>query len=319
MARPKGPSIPDDKIMYFTKQLNRELSHMFQWEGLPQTVPGDYIERVLVHHGYVLYYEDESIGQDVLKAEVSGYNRHNLPVRARTFAPTTNQEVRPQIERNIKYLSSGEDVDFNPATDGVLIMNMAYGEHCQEIVDHFARRMALAQQAFDTQLLWANVPYIFQTSSDETRLSIEKNMQEIFDGNPFIIADKELYRDNQDRTGLPTDIKFLGKEIMDTLNEIKMKFKETVGFKTAGVDKAERVNLEEVQSNDQHTKTVLQIMLEQRQRACEAINEFFNQSITVKLIGEDELEEQQEQIEEEGEEEVHGTSDSGTGTPGGED
>jgi hypothetical protein len=308
MARPNVPTIPDNKIRFYREQLFRELSHLFKWEGLPQTVPQDYLERNLIRRGYVLYYQDENIGNDVLKCEVVGYNRHNQPTTARTFTPTTNNEVNTAITRNIKRLSDGDSVEFNPTTDGVLIQNMEYGQSAREIVDHYAERLALAQQAFDTNLLWANIPYIFQVSSDETRLSIEKMFSDIFSGKPFTIVDNSLFTDNKDRAGLPSGIPFIGKELIDVQNEIMMKFRESVGFNTAGVDKAERVNTLEIKSNDQHTKSVLQIMLEQRQIACDAINKFFGQSVTVDILADD--------IDSpgQGEEEIEdGGSDSGTG------
>ena len=305
MARPKIPTIPDDKIFYFREQLYRELAHMFTWEGLPQAVPQDYLERNLIRYGYVMYYQEESIGQDVLRAEVMGWNRHELPVSARTFTPTTIQEVDTSVTRNIKRLADGDSAqtDFDPKTDCVLIQNMAYGQNMGMIVDHFATRLALAQQAFDTNLMWANIPYIFQTSSDETKLSIERMFSDIFTGKPFIISDKDLFKDNTDRAGVPSGIDFIAKDLMDVKREIMMEFKQTVGFNTAGVDKAERVNTMEIESNDQHTATVVQVMLEQREIAVESINAFFGTSISVSLVGESGVMEQEEMTEEgEGEE-----------------
>lgn len=313
MARSDAPTIPDDKIHYYREQLYRELSHMFKWDNLPQTVPHDYLERTLIRNGYVLFYEDENIGLDVLRAEVMGYNRHNYPTSARTFTPTTNEEVRPQITRNIKRLSDSENVIelFNPKTDGVLISNMEYGQNSREIVEHFAQRLALTQQAFDTNLVWTNIPYIFQVGNDEARLSIEKMFNQIFTGKPFTIVDKYLFADNKDRSGVPTGIPFIGKELMDTRNEIMMKFRETVGITTAGVDKAERTNTLEITSNAQHTKTVLQIMLEQRQIAAENINAFFGTNISVDVIGKEEIEQAEEQQEEN--EDLGEGEDTGTG------
>jgi hypothetical protein len=312
MARPKVPTIPDNKIYYYREQLFRELSHMFEWKGLPTSIPADYIEDNLIRYGYVLFYEDENIGLDALRAEVRGYNRHGFPVQARTFTPNTIGE-KTTIDRNIKRLSDGENVleTFNPTTDGVLIMNMwnsriNKGQHMGMIVDHFAQRLALAQQAFDTNLVWANIPYIFQTSTDETRLSIEKMFADIFSGQPFIITDKSLFTDNKDRAGLPTGIPFIGKDLIDVQNEIMMKFRETVGFDTAGVDKAERVNTLEVQSNDQHTKSVLRIMLQQREIACESINAFFGTNISVELYAEEDMQQTQGG-------DPNGTGDGGTG------
>jgi hypothetical protein len=319
MARPSVPTIPDSKLYFFKEQLYRELSHMFKWNGLPTTVPQDYLERNLVRYGYVMVYEDENIGLDVLRCEVTGYNRHDLPVQARSYTPNTVGE-KTQVFRNIKRLADSQNIleTFDREKDAVLIMNMASGnlnrgQHMGQIVEYFAHRLALAQQAFDTNLIWANLPYIFQTNSDETRLSIEKMFSDIFTGKPFIITDKSLFNDNKDRTGLPTDIKFIGKELMDVQNEIMMKFREMVGFNTAGVDKAERVNTLEIKSNDQHTQSVLQIMLQQREMACEAINAFFGTSISVELFGADQVE-----MTGEGEED-NGTGDGGAGATPGQD
>jgi len=192
-------------------------------------------------------------------------------------------------------------------TDGVLIRNREDGASMKDIVDHYAYRLALAQQAFDTSLLWANVPYIFQVSSDDVKISIEKMFNDIFTGKPFVIVDKYLLADNKDRAGVP-GVPYIGKELMDTLNEIMMKFRQTVGIETAGVDKAERVGKFEVDSNEQHTKTALRIMLEQRQLACESINAFFNLNITVSVVGVRNNTDQDEW--EEGEDDVY--SDNGT-------
>lgn len=282
------PQLPDNLVNFYREQLYRELSHMFKWNNLPTTVPQDYLERSLVRHGNVLFYEHPGIGLDILQAEVIGLNRHNLPTHARAYTMTTNNEIKQPIERVVKRLADSSQAveEFNPQTDGVLIRNREDGASMRDIVDHYAYRLALAQQAFDTSLLWANVPYIFQVSSDDVRISIEKMFNDIFTGKPFVLVDKYLLADNKDRAGVP-GVPYIGKELMDTLNEIMMKFRQTVGIETAGVDKAERVGKFEVDSNEQHTKTVLQIMLEQRQLACESINAFFNLDVSVSVVGVD--------------------------------
>ena len=289
MARGKIPVIPTDKLEFYTEQLYRQLSHMFVWEGLPKTIPKDYLERTLIREGSVLFYHDEEIGHDVLRCTVTGYNRHNYPVLARTYSPNTVGE-KTIVDRKIRWLYEYDEVenDFDKTTDGVLIRNMERGQHMCDIVEHYATRLYLAQQAFDTNLLYANMPYIFQTSDEDTRLSIEKMFEEIFTGKPFIVVDKMLMQDNMDKTGKPTDIPFIAKELYDVMNEIMMDFHKTIGMKTAGVEKAERVNTLEVRSNEQYTMTVLQIMKEQREMAVEAINAFFGLDVKVSVLGEEE-------------------------------
>ena len=309
------PQPPDDLVNFYREQLFRELSHMFKWHNLPPTVPEDYLERSLIRHGNVLFYEHPDIGLDVLQAEVIGHNRHNQPTHARAIVMTTNNEISQPIERVIKRLtdSSRAVEEFNPKTDGVLIRNREDGSSMRDIVDHFAFRLALAQQAFDTSLLWANVPYIFQVSSDEVKLSIEKLFHDIFTGKPFVIVDKYLLADNKDRAGVP-GVPYIGRELLDTINELMMKFRQAVGIETTGVDKAERVGKFEVESNIQHTKTVLQIMKEQREIACENINAFFGLNVSVSVVGVTQGQykrEEWEEIEDMGEGEENGTGDGG--------
>ena len=118
----------------------------------------------------------------------------------------------------------------------------------------------------------------------------------------MIIEDENLFRDNKDRTGIPTSIQFIAKEIFDVINEIKMDFRQTIGIDTAGVEKAERVNTLEIESNEQATQNVLQIMKSQRELAAEAINAFFSLDIKVTVVGEKEAEEKEEELEDEEEE-----------------
>ena len=286
MSKPNVPTIPGDILQFYERQLYRELSHMFEWHNLPKSIPVDYLETQLVKTGKVMFYYDDLIGHDVLMCEATGYNRHNLPTQARAFTPNTEGQ-ETMVERNIVWLSDGELTEFDKEKSCVLIRNREDGQGMRDIVEHYAHRLALTQIALDTNLVWANIPFYFQVDSDEMRISIEKMFANLLTGKPFIMVDKYLFKDNQDKTGLPTDIPFIAKEIMDVRNEIMMKFREDVGIDTTGVDKAERVGKFEVDSNKQYTKTVLQIMLEQRQIACENINHFFGLDISVSVVGQE--------------------------------
>ena len=308
MARRNMPTIPDDKFRYFTEQLYRELSSMFIWKGLPDTIAVDYLERELIRGGRVLYYEHEDIGEDVLSAEPLGHNRHNMPTSARAIVKTTDSDITGTVVRKIRRLTDSENVkdDFDRLNDGVLISNMENGQSCKEIVEHFANRLAILQTAFDTNIAWANIPYYFKVESNEMKLTIEKMLYSALqNGEPFIMVDKHLFHANENRDGLPTDIPYIADKIMDTKNEVKMEFRQTIGIDSAGVDKAERVLDGEIKSNLQHTKTVLQIMLEQRKIAAENISAFFGRHVTVDVVG-------IEHVEQQGGDNNNGTSDSRT-------
>lgn len=300
------PSVDWKLKNFYREQLFRELSNLFKWENLPPSIPVDYLERTLIRYGMIMFYKDEKIGLDVLQCTIRGYNRHNMPIEARAFTPSQIPTEKIQVDRRIKRLSDCENAVelFDEYKDCVLLQNMEYGQSCSEIVDFYAERLARVQQAFDTNLLWSNLPYYFQVNSDDMKKSVEKMFTDIFEGKPFVIVDKSLLSENKDRTGIPTQINFIAKDLIDVLNEVKMKFKEAVGFETAGVDKEERVNLLEVNSNNQHSNTVLDIMLSQRKIFCEAVNAFFNLNISVDII--------RPELDLYKEEEDYGTDDSRT-------
>jgi hypothetical protein len=73
--------------------------------------------------------------------------------------------VTRNLKRSVRRSGSQQTTFDNKLTDGVLIMNMATwegkGQPMGAIVDYFAERLAMAQQAIDTNLLYANMPYIF--------------------------------------------------------------------------------------------------------------------------------------------------------------
>lgn len=305
-----GPLVDtlEDKVIYYREQLLNELATMFKWTGFDNTVPVDYLERTLVREGYALFFNTDLFGHDVMGCRVTGYNRHNLPVNAEVVTNSTVMEYPNIISRRLKYQTDGPQAlnEFNDLEDGVLIQNMPYGQNMQNIVNFFAHRMALALQAFDTQLLYANLPYIFVVDGDDVEQSVRKLFNDIFTGKPNIIVDKALLKENKDRAGVPTNINFLAKDIMDVMNEWMMKFRERVGFDTAGVDKKERVLGAEVESNKQHTKSVVEVMLQQRQIAAENINYFFGRSISVNLLHDPE-----EDIDYSEGDEDYGTGDSG--------
>lgn len=279
-----------DKVEFYSEQLYRELSHMFKWEGFPNTIPLDYLERNLIRHGQVLFYESEHFGYDILRSEAVGMNRHNYPTTARAVMEgTTDIEILGHVERKIKRLSDSENAveEFNPSTDGVLIYNMDYGRSSREIVEHYANQLAMVEIAFDTNLMWQNMPYLFYAEDNSKKLSIMKLFSDIMKGSPAVMVDKELFMYNKGgemQPGTTIDIPLKAKDLLDVRNELMMKFRETVGIDTAGVDKAERVGSFEVEANEQHTKTVLEIMLQQRQIACENINAFYGLNISVDVV-----------------------------------
>lgn len=274
------PSIPDNKINFYRKRLSREVSNLFKWEGLPEEIPEDYLERTLIHNGMVMFFYDESAyGYMALESQIRGFNLYNQPTIAFSVAPN-DVGLPTHYER---YIVHKYDEKIGIDKSCVLINNMYKGESLNSIIEHYAYRMALIQQAFDTNALWQNIPVIFSTDSQEVKLSIEKLFSDIVSGKPWVVVDKTLVAKENGLQSETVEIPFLLDKLYDSKNEVYNEFKSTIGLKTPGADKKERLIVDEVNSNKESTETCLEIMLKQRRIACEEINRVFGLDVSVNV------------------------------------
>lgn len=275
------PSIPDNKIQFYRDKLFREVTNLFEWEGLPEEIPTDYLERSLVTHGRVMFfYDPNAYGYMALSCGVRGVNIYQRPTQAFAVAPNTEGSETHYTRTIINRY----DENIDETKSCVLINNMYNGESLHHIIEHYAFRLALIQQAFDTNAIWQNIPVFFSTTDNETRLSIEKMFQSIMSGKPWVVVDKALAV----KEGVQSDVitvPFLLDKLFDSMNEVYDSFKQTIGIKAVGVDKKERLLVDEVNASEQATETCLEIMLSQRKIACEEIKKVYGIDASVKVRG----------------------------------
>ena len=275
------PSIPDNKLQFYRDKLFREVSNLFEWEGLPAEIPTDYLERALIGQGRVMFfYDSNAYGYMALQCGVRGFNLYNQPTEA--FAVSPNDSALPMDFKRTIIHKYDENIDLDSAC--VLINNMYNGESLNHIIEHYAYRMALVQQAFDTNCIWQNIPVIVGTNDNNIKLTIEKLFSDIMSGKPWVLVDKMLMNDNKIQAE-PIAVPFLLDQLYDVKNEIYNEFRMTIGIDAPGADKKERLLVDEVNSNRQITETCLEIMLSQRKIACEEIKKVFGLDVNVKVRG----------------------------------
>ena len=279
MAR-KLPTIADDKFSFFKSKLLREVSNLFIWNNLPDEIPKDYLERSLIQDGRVMFFSDDDLGYMALVCSTQGYNIYGKPVMA--IATTPNTEGQQTYHQRTILHEYSELIDTNQSC--ILIDNMYDGESLQRILDHYAQRLALIQQAFDTNALWQNMPPLYSVPDSTTKLSIEKLFSDIMSGQPWVVVDDQLKAiGTQSVVGTLIEMPFLLDKLHDAMNEVYGAFKATVGIDTAGADKKERLIVDEVNANNQATQTCLSVMLSQREKACKLINRVYNLNISVSV------------------------------------
>ena len=259
--------------------LQNMATNIFKWENLPDTVPEYFIEQTLFTRGKALFFNDPELGFLCLPASGNG-------------------------TKNVY----GEDVAFYahsygytrtiPADDGVLIWNNNTKSPTSEIVLAFAGRLATIERVTDTNMNAQKTPILLV--GDEKSIITLKNIYKKYEGNePVIFGDKN-FMNNQTITSINT----MAPYVIDKLDVHKQNLWNEaltfLGIKNANTDKRERLITAEVDANDQHIQSNLDIMLTARERAVEKINEMFGLDIRVSVRGQDEGQEEEpdEEVEE---------------------
>lgn len=232
----------------------------FEWDGLPEGIEEKYIERYLFDHGKAIFFKDPAMSFMCLEAQTSGQlNVYGEP---------------------LKWFASGFNYhkSFN-ADDCIIIDNNPLRIATHDFVMFYVNKLTESERTMDVNVKAVKTPYII--ACDDKDVLTFKRIFQMIDGNtPCIYADKGLNLDALNV--LKTDAKFLCNELMDYKKSVENELLTLLGFDNLAVDKKERVNLSEANSNNQMTRSFAELQLESRQLACDRINEKWGLELSVK-------------------------------------
>lgn len=232
----------------------------FEWDGLPDGIEEKYVERVLFDHGKAIFFKDPAMAHMCLEAQTSGQlNVYGEPV---------------------KWFASGFNYHkvYN-ADECIIIDNNPLRVSTHDFVMFYVNKLTESERTMDVNVKAVKTPFII--ACDDKDVLTFKRIFQMIDGNtPAIYADKGLNLDALNV--LKTDAKFLGNELMDYKKSVENELLTFLGFDNLSVDKKERVNLAEANSNNQMTKSFAELQLESRKLACEKINKMFGLNVSVK-------------------------------------
>lgn len=235
--------------------------NIFEWKGLPEGIEERHIERVLFAEGKVLFFRDPSLSYMCLPCGPGPYlNVYGDPLHWRAMGLNYNKQFK--------------------ASDCVLIENTKMRTPTSPTVHMFVRKLYEAERTMDTNIKTAKVPFVFVC--DEKQVFTYKEIFRRVDGNePALFGAKGL--DLEAIKVLPTRAEFIGNELMDYSHSVENKLLTFLGVNCSPVDKRERLITDEAQSNNQLLDMNVDLMLEARQRACEAINAMYGLNVSVEL------------------------------------
>jgi len=245
---------------------------VFEWDNLPNGIEERFIERVLFSEGKAVFYEDKNMGLVVAKVTESGpLNHYDNPTWIRPYA-TGFQLDQEAIDYDACVIIRNNDMML-PTNDTIML---------------YAMRLTEIQRSMDVNVIAQKTPILIQCS--DKQLQTLKRIYEQYTGNePVIFGDEML-----DLTGINcinTNAPFVADKLCDLKDRIWNEAMTFLGLNNANTQKKERLITDEANANNQLIMASANVMLKNRELACEMINKQFNCEISVKLRNFEEFDE----------------------------
>lgn len=154
-----------------------------------------------------------------------------------------------------------------------------------DLVRHYAVKLAQIDRAIDVNLMNANVTMYFETRDKKQGEEIKSLYAQSTQGVPLVIANQNVTRGKQLDT-LYKDIKtqYIVNDLLQSKRTIINEFLTKIGIANANYDKRERLNTDEVNQNNDETKAIISVIYDNLKESIANINAISGLGITVELI-----------------------------------
>lgn len=252
-------SVTDNYYMksHFFNLLYLMCINRFIWKNLPSHIDVDFVEKELATNGELAFLKHSKYGFQITYCIGEELGMYGRPNKYLCFTP--NNVIN----------------EYFNADDIVIIRNNKLSQTSYDFINRYASILAEVQKAKEVNLNGLKTPILIQC--DDTQKLTMENVYAQYEGNSPVIFTKKGF-DMEGITVFKTDVPYildkLQTEKIDNLNEC-LNF---LGIKTVA-DKKERMNVDEVNANNDLTNICLAMFLNTRLEAIKQINEKWGEEL----------------------------------------
>lgn len=267
MAKPKG------MLELMKSELTQGLrtyyyniaTNVYKWKNMPKEIPIRYPEKTLYEQGMCVFLEVPSAGYACLPV-MTGSIENNLygePAKWKAVAVG-------------KFAGEVASLDLDD-TNSVLIRNDNLYRATFPYVNVLIKQLVNVELTMRLNINAQKCP-VWINGREETALRDKNAFKELYECEPLQFHDT-MKTDNMEffNSGIP----YIGNELADTYNIYDYRIMAYLGIDNPGVDKKERLVVSESDSNSDKIMLIRKARLEQREIACEKINEIFGLGVSV--------------------------------------
>lgn len=252
---------------YYVHMLAEKCYGMFDFEGTPDSLPGEEIERRLILHGYAIIFNHPKFGLVTSPGSLYGEDKYYLPTGA------TYSQVA---------LGSG---DLKIGVNCVVIYNSQIDLHeprgLSDLIARYARMLADCDSSIANMMINSRQQKMGSAATPAAAKALDDALTKIYAGMPATINVNTLLDlvktiDWADTTRSGDNI----DKLLTSKQKIYSDFLQEIGVKSA-FEKRERLLTDEVRADDQLLTINTADMLKYRKIGIEMVNDMFGTDITV--------------------------------------
>lgn len=255
----------DTAVTEFIANTLAKTQSMFEYEGLPESIPQKELERLLQTTGNVFVTKVDG----VLYALTGGKGGEPDVYGRATLYTVANPALK---------LSKTYDIQ----KDGVLIENDSNGESLLPLIGRYAVLYTDGLISLNTASVLTRITMLISASDDKTKQSADEFLRKIQDGEFSIIGENAFFKGVNMQTAPTTNSVYI-TQLIELIQYYKASMYNELGLNANYNMKRERLNLGEVSMNVDVLLPYVDNMLKERQNAVDKINEMFDTEISVKL------------------------------------
>ena len=247
--------------------------NIFEWKGLEEISPSltsEIIEETLFDKGSCLFFKDDNLGYMALPvAPANKLNVYRKPTNFRAIGNNYTKEY---------------DVD-----NSVLIKNNTLKKATFDIVDYYTSKLADIELTKDLHRNAHKMPLVLECTED-TQLTAKNIFKKIHSNEPVIFKNRTRGEGEVGVNVLNANVAYINDKLEDDYHNYEARILTALGLDNYVEDKKERVQSAEVESQQEYIISSFRASLNERKKACEAINKMFGLNLSVDYVKAEQIE-----------------------------
>ena len=247
--------------------------NIFEWKGLEEISPSltsEIIEETLFDKGSCLFFKDDNLGYMALP--VAPANKLNVYRKPTNFRAIGNNYTK---EYNVD--------------NSVLIKNNTLKKATFDIVDYYTSKLADIELTKDLHRNAHKMPLVLECTED-TQLTAKNIFKKIHSNEPVIFKNRTRGEGEVGINVLNANVTYINDKLEDDYHNYEARILTALGLDNYVEDKKERVQSAEVESQQEYIISSFRASLNERKKACEAINKMFGLDLEVDYVKAEQIE-----------------------------